>query len=71
MDTTEQRIPRPIDSNTRKMFIQIRKKHMVKIQFIVNNHHGFIIHKPAYKKGRSEDYNVYKETYPVTHQVVI
>ncbi len=53
IDSTEQQqIPRPTDNKRKKMYYSGKKKrHMVKTQFMVNNH-GIIIHKVNHKKGR-------------------
>jgi hypothetical protein len=57
-DCTEQQIPRPVDKNKRKMYYSGKKKRhtIVKNQIMVNNHHGYILHKISYKKGRKHDY---------------
>jgi hypothetical protein len=33
---------------------------------MVNNHHGYILHKVSYKKGIKHDFDIYKENHPVT-----
>ena len=62
IDSTEQQIPRPIDENRRKIFYSGKKKRhtVVKNQLMVNNK-GYILHKTRYKKGRRQDYDIYKE----------
>ena len=42
-----------------------KKKHTIKNQITVNNHHGYILHKVGYKKGRKHDYDIYKNNHPV------
>src|SRR4051812_32532215 len=64
IDSTEQQIPRPKNRRKRKAYYSSKKKrHVVKIQLMVNNR-GFIIHKTANKKGRRHDYEIYKENHP-------
>jgi hypothetical protein len=51
----EQQIPRPVDKNKRKnIFYSGKKKRhtTIKIQLIVNNHRGLVIHKLGRKSGR-------------------
>jgi hypothetical protein len=47
-----------------------KKRHTVKMQFMVNNH-GIIIHKVNHKKGRRHDYDIYKENHPLTPKQVV
>jgi hypothetical protein len=71
IDTTEQQIPRPMDTNNRKIFYSgKKKKHTLKTQMMVNNR-GFIIHKTNHKKERRHDYDIYKEYHPVTPKQVV
>jgi DDE superfamily endonuclease len=35
------------------------------------NHHGLIIHKIVYKKGRIHDYDIYKENHPLILKQVV
>ncbi|MDQ6724461.1 MAG: transposase [Thermoproteota archaeon] len=35
------------------------------------NNHGIIIHKVVHKKGHIHDYNIYKETRPITSKDVV
>src|SRR4051812_21365502 len=50
-----------------------KKRHTaVKNQLMVNNRHGFIIHKANHhKKGKRHDYDVYKNNHPVTPKQVV
>ena len=72
IDSTEQRIPRPVDKKRKKIFYSGKKKRhtAVKNQLVVNNH-GIIIHKTHHKKGRRHDYDIYKENYPIIPKQVI
>jgi hypothetical protein len=71
IDSTEQQIPRPTDNKRKTMFYSGKKKrHTVKMQFMVNNH-GIIIHKVNHKKGRRHDYDIYKENHPLTPKQVV
>jgi DDE superfamily endonuclease/Helix-turn-helix of DDE superfamily endonuclease len=71
IDSTEQRIPRPIDKNRRKIFYSGKKKrHTVKTQFMVNKL-GIIIHKLDHKPGCRHDYDIYKKNHPITPNEVI
>jgi hypothetical protein len=66
IDSTEQQIPRPVNKESRKMYYSGKKKrHTVKNQIMVNNR-GYIIHKLGHKKERRDDYDIYKENYPIT-----
>jgi len=67
IDSTEQEIPRPKDKRKRKNYYSgKRKKHTVKIQYMVNKK-GTILHKSSqHKKGRQHDYSVYKDEHPIT-----
>jgi DDE superfamily endonuclease/Helix-turn-helix of DDE superfamily endonuclease len=70
IDSTEQQIPRPVDTNRRKIFYSGKKKrHTVKMQLMVNNQ-GIIIHKLGHKKGHRHDYDIYKENHPLTPKQV-
>ena len=73
IDCTEQQIPRPKNKQRRKIYYSGKKKihTAVKMQFMVNNRSGFIIHKTAKKKGHKHDYNIYKNNYPVTPKQVV
>jgi len=72
IDSTEQQqIPRPKNKRKRKAYYSGKKKrHIVKTQFMVNNH-GFIIHKTDHKKGSRYDYDIYKENRPATPNQVV
>src|SRR3954447_13375778 len=71
VDCTEQRIPRPVDKEKRKMYYSGKKKrYTVKIQIMVNNR-GFIIHKANHKKGKRHDYDVYKKNHPLIPKQVV
>jgi hypothetical protein len=71
IDCTEQQIPRPIDKIQKKDYYSgKKKKHTVKTQLMVNTH-GIIIHKVDHKKGCRHDYNIYKETRPITSKDVV
>jgi hypothetical protein len=71
IDCTEQQIPRPIDKDRRKIFYSgKRKRHTIKNQFMVNNR-GYILHKAAHKKGKRHDYDIYKNTHPLTPTQVV
>jgi DDE superfamily endonuclease/Helix-turn-helix of DDE superfamily endonuclease len=71
IDCTEQQIPRPVDTNRRKIFYSGKKKrHTVKMQLMVNNQ-GIIIHKLGHKKGRRHDYGTYKKNHPLTPKDVV
>jgi hypothetical protein len=48
-----------------------KKKHTIKSQIMVNNHHGYIIHKTDYKKGRRHDYDIYKKNHPLPSKQVV
>jgi hypothetical protein len=66
LDYTGQQIPRPVDKRRRKSYYSGKKKrHTVKNQIMVNNR-GYIIHKLGHKKERRDDYDIYKENYPIT-----
>jgi hypothetical protein len=67
IDCTEQQIPKPTNNKKKKIFYSGKKKkrHTVKNQLMVNNPHGFIIHKTSHRKGRRYDYNIYKNSHPV------
>ena len=70
IDSTEQQIPRPSDNKRKRTFYSGKKKrHTVKTQFMVN-HDGLIFHKTGYKKGRRHDYDIYKESRPLTPKQV-
>src|SRR6476661_6579671 len=57
IDSTEQQIPRPTDNKRKTIFyLGKKKRYIVKMQFMVNNH-GIIIHKVNHKKGRRHDYD--------------
>ena len=52
IDSSEQEIPRPKNKRRRKRYYSgKRKKHTVKIQYMVNSE-GLILHKTEHKKGR-------------------
>ena len=71
IDCTEQQIPRPVDNKRRTVYYSGKKKrHTVKTQLMVNNH-GLIIHKLWYKRGCRHDYNIYKNSHPVTPKQVV
>jgi len=71
IDSTEQQIPRPTDNKRKTMFYSGKKKrHTLKMQFMVNNH-GIIIHKVNHKKGRRHDYDIYKENHPIMPKEVV
>jgi hypothetical protein len=71
VDCTEQRIPRPVDKEKRKMYYSGKKKrYTVKTQIMVNNR-GFIIHKANHKKGKRHDYDVYKKNHPLIPKQVV
>ncbi len=66
IDSTEQQIPRPIDSIRRRMYYSGKKKrHTIKTQLMVNDH-GLVIHKTSHKKGRRHDYDIYKKNHLIT-----
>jgi hypothetical protein len=69
----QQQIPRPKNKQRRKIYYSGKKKMhtAVKMQFMVNNRSGFIIHKTAKKKGHKHDYNIYKNNYPVIPNKVV
>jgi DDE superfamily endonuclease len=69
----QQQIPRPKNKQRRKIYYSGKKKMhtAVKMQFMVNNRSGFIIHKTAKKKGHKHDYNIYKNNHPVTPKQVV
>ena len=62
IDSTEQEIQRPKNKRKRKNYYSgKKKKHTVKIQYMVNKE-GTILHKSnQHKKGRKHDYSVYKD----------
>ena len=66
IDSTKQKIPRPVDNKRRDTYYSGKKKRhtVVKTQIMVNNR-GYILHKVAHKKGRRHNYDVYKENHPV------
>jgi hypothetical protein len=71
IDSTEQQIPRPVDNRRRDAYYSGKKKrHTIKMQFMVNNH-GCIIHKTNHKKGARHDYNIYKKNHPITPKQVL
>ncbi len=72
IDSTEQRIPRPVDKKRKKIFYSGKKKRhtAVKNQLMVNNH-GIIIHKTNHKIGCRHDYNIYKNHHPATPKQVV
>lgn len=71
VDCTEQRIPRPVDKEKRKMYYSGKKKrHTIKTQIMVN-HHGLIMHKLDHKKGSRHDYDIYKKNHPMTPKQVV
>jgi len=72
IDSTEQRIPRPVDKKRKKIFYSGKKKRhiAVKMQFMVNNH-GIIIHKTNHKIGCRHDYDIYKKNHPVIPNKVV
>lgn len=66
IDSTEQEIPRPKNKRRRKSYYSGKeKKHTVKTQFMVNTN-GLIVHKTCHQRGRTHDYDVYKNNRPVT-----
>lgn len=67
IDSTEQEIPRPKNKKKQKEYYSgKKKKHTVKIQYMVNKE-GTILHKSnQHKKGRQHDYSVYKDEHPLT-----
>jgi hypothetical protein len=74
IDCTEQQIPRPKNKQRRKIYYSGKKKMhtAVKMQLMVNNRSGFIIHKTVKKKkGHRHDYNIYKNNHPVTPKQVV
>jgi hypothetical protein len=71
IDSTEQPVPRPTDKDRRKTYYSGKKKrHMVKNQFMINNH-GYILHKIDHKKRRRRDYDVDNENHPITPKQVL
>ena len=66
IDSSEQEIPRPKNKRRRKSYYSgKRKKHTVKIQYMVNSE-GLILHKTEHKKGRKHDYDIFKNKHPTT-----
>ena len=67
IDATEQEIQRPKNKKRKKDYYSgKKKKHTVKIQYMVNKE-GKILHKSnQHKKGRKHDYSVYKDEHPIT-----
>ena len=67
IDSTEQEIQRPKNKKRKKEYYSGKKKrHTVKIQYMVNKE-GTILHKSnQHKKGKNHDYSVYKDEHPIT-----
>ena len=67
VDSTEQEIQRPKNKKKQKEYYSgKKKKHTVKIQYMVNKE-GKILHKSnQHTKGRKHDYSVYKDEHPTT-----
>ena len=67
IDSTEQEIPRPADTNRRKEYYSGKKKrHTVKTQYMVNKKGEILYKSKHHKKGREHDYTVYKDVHPTT-----
>ena len=67
VSTSEQQIPRPVNTKRKKEYYSGKKKKhtAVKTQLMVNNH-GYIIHKTNHKRGCRRDYNIYKNNHPLS-----
>ena len=50
---------------------QIFYKRMYLCVYTAVNNHGYIIHKTDHKKGRRHDYNIYKNSHPLTPKQVV
>ena len=50
---------------------QIFYKRMYLCVHTTVNNHGYIIHKTNHKKGRRHDYNIYKNSHPLTPKQVV
>jgi len=72
IDSTEQRIPRPVDKQRKKEYYsgKNRRHTAVKNQLMTNNR-GLIIHKTNHNRGCRHDYNIYKNNHPVPPKQVV
>ncbi len=67
----EQQIPRLVDKRKKNLYYSGKKKrHIIKIQRMANNH-AVIIDKTRYKKEHRQGWDIYKKNYSITPKEVV